>query len=395
MEAGGARRRSAAAWIGLALVLVVVAGVVYLRPTRTSPVETARTTFAGPRDELLGGASFADADRGAVTVTRFPPGPGNPIAHYATSDGGRTWSRSDEIVYEPPMAVEWRGGLGGAARVSADDGRTWRPLAVPEVDATSTLPTFLDARHGLWVVRAGLAGQPLENKLWRTDDGGGSWRRLTAAGLPGGAPVLGVRWLDPLRGLAATSGPAPALYLTEDGGETWRSSLTAVSPLPATRSLLVWPLRLPGHLLAWLTAIPQEQARAGSAFAGSSPGFDLSTFVETSVDGGATWGPPIAGPHLRTASLGPPAVDPAGRLLLLDGRRLWVSVDGGGTWTARVIQVPAGETPDSLLEAAGGALFASAVSDTRPAAEPGLVDRLLRSTDGGVHWESVPLPSGS
>jgi hypothetical protein len=268
-------------------------------------------------------------------------------------------------------------------------------MALPEVDASATLPTFIDAHHGWWLVRAGLAGRPLENKLWRTDDGGGSWRRLTALGLPSSAPVLGVGWLDPLRGLASVTGPLPALYLTEDGGETWRPSLTPVSPLTGTRTLAVWSLRSPGHLLAWLTAIPQEQAGPGGTFAPTGPGFDVSTFAETSADGGATWGSPIAGPHLRTASVGPPAIDSAGRLLLLDGRRLWVSVDGGGNWTARLIQAPSGETPDSLIESAGGALFASALSDTAPAALPRFVDRLLRSTDGGAHWESVPLPSGS
>jgi photosystem II stability/assembly factor-like uncharacterized protein len=385
------RDRSAWIWVAAALVVVAVVGVLYLRPSLTPPpAPNARPPASS--DDLLGGASFADANRGEVVVIGYPVRQGSAPIHYATPDGGRTWSRGGDVEYAPPMAFDW-GGAGGSARISADGGRTWRPLAVPEAASRTTSPTFLDARHGWWLVRAGTPDQPQQARLWRTEDGGGSWQRLAGLGLPDGAALLGFRWMDPVRGVLAIIAARPALYRTEDGGETWSPSLTPESPLPGTRSFVVWPLAVRGRLLAWLAAFPQEQFDAiGRSTTSSVPNFDVFTYTLGSTDGGRTWGPPMAGPHLQTSTIGPPAVDSAGRLLLLDGRRLWVSEDFGATWSARVVQAPSGVTPDALVEATGGALFATAYSDRIPTTDVRFVDRLLRSTDGGAHWEPVPLP---
>lgn len=259
---------------------------------------------------------------------------------------------------------------------------------MPQEASRTTAPTFLDARHGWWLVKTGGPGQPLETLLWRTDDGGGSWHRLVASGLPADGAALGFRWLDPMQGVVALTDGHPSLYRTEDGGAIWRPSLMPVSPLPGTTPFAVWPLRLGGRLVAWLAVSSVGQVDLGAA----GSGLDVSTYLLTSGDGGRKWGPPVAGPRLLTRSLGPPAIDSSGRLLLLEGRRLWVSEDGGATWTARVAEAPSGVTPAALIEVANGALFATAFSDTIPRTVVPFLDRLLRSTDGGAHWESVPLP---
>jgi hypothetical protein len=85
--------------------------------------------------------------------------------------------------------------------------------------------------------------------------------------------------------------------------------------------------------------------------------------------------------------------DGRGRLVLLDGRRLWSSGDLGVTWTAQVAQMPEDVAPAFLL---GGSrddsLFAlaSQLGVQSPQGPP--PSRLLRSTDGGAHWDEVPLP---
>ena len=79
----------AAALIGLAVAAVLVAGVVYLRPSFRTPAAAA--TPPPPRP-ALGSAFFADADHGVVAV--IPAGGSNSIATlFVTRDGGRTWSR--------------------------------------------------------------------------------------------------------------------------------------------------------------------------------------------------------------------------------------------------------------------------------------------------------------
>ena len=166
MEAGAARIPSAAAWLAAALVVVVVTGVVYLHPSLPAP-SVVSTPPAAP-DRALTRVSFADANRGAITVSANPLRPGGPLLDYVTSDGGRTWSRARIVVYlQPPIAVRPGAGPGQPAGLSVDGGETWRPLAVPEPFASNTTPTFVDSRHGWWLVTD--AGQrQFTTRIWRT-----------------------------------------------------------------------------------------------------------------------------------------------------------------------------------------------------------------------------------
>jgi len=395
MEAGAARIPSAAAWLAAALVVVVVTGVVYLHPSLPAP-SVVSTPPAAP-DRALTRVSFADANRGAITVSANPLRPGGPLLDYVTSDGGRTWSRARIVVYlQPPIAVRPGAGPGQPAGLSVDGGETWRPLAVPEPFASNTTPTFVDSRHGWWLVTD--AGQrQFTTRIWRTDDGGISWRRLAAAGLPTGPAPTMLTWLDPMRGVLSMTGPLeprPTLFRTDDGGETWRPSLAPASPLPGTEAYLLPVERAGDRLLAFLEALLQQEidAHGNLTFTNSGSYFDLSLFTLASDDGGRTWGPPIAGPILRTTTLAPPVLDSSGRLLLMEGRRLWVSDDDGATWTARVIQAPSGWTPSALMQPRGRALFATAITGSSPTTDRRFVDGLMRSTDGGAHWEPVRLP---
>ncbi len=81
-------------------------------------------------------------------------------------------------------------------------------------------------------------------------------------------------------------------------------------------------------------------------------------------------------------------------MLLLSDRRLWVSDASGVGWQSRPVGLPAGVRVLGL-QAAGGTLYAigfSAPARGAPAAGfPPMV--LLKSRDGGAHWEQVALPA--
>jgi hypothetical protein len=98
-------------------------------------------------------------------------------------------------------ALESDGGSKGAGLVTADGGRTWTRIALPE--AAGWL--YLDAH-------AGWAGNG--SKAWKTTDFGKTWKRVRALDR-----MLDVVFVNQLRGWAA--GPQKTVLETSDGGEHW------------------------------------------------------------------------------------------------------------------------------------------------------------------------------
>lgn len=78
---------------------------------------------------------------------------------------------------------------------------------------------------------------------------------------------------------------------------------------------------------------------------------------------------------------------------MLDDHRLWVSQDDGASWSARVLQTPAGLKRATLVSVNRGAFLALAVQ-TGPAdmVTPSSALTLIRSSDGGAHWSQVAVP---
>jgi len=379
MEAGTGRARSALVWVSVATVLVAVVGVVYLRPNlavRPAAVATARPL--PPDAHRLANFSFGDARHGEVTMARFAS-----QATFVTSDGGRTWTPAGPMTYlSARLVIRWAVGPAGTDGISDDGGTTWRHLSQPDPAVPPlTEPVFADAAHGWWLAQPFAAERGITS-LWRTGDGGATWQRLPGTGIPAGDQPVEWAFLDPVHGVLEVRAGlgAPALLLTDDGGVTWQPSLPLTSPDPGAVPARLRILVRDRTLLAWFVTLP----------AGGDPMTAVPRpYVLASGDAGRTWGPPFPGPSLQSSDAVSPVVDGEGRLLLLDGRRLWVSPDGGTTWTARAIQAPAGLLPIGPL-VAGAALLAPAA--TTPTGAFPVYDALLRSTDGGVHWERVPLP---
>jgi photosystem II stability/assembly factor-like uncharacterized protein len=153
---------------------------------------------------------------------------------------------------------------------------------------------------------------------------------------------------------------AGQLYVSHDGGRTWRD---AGAPLP-----------FPGWVVSALVFDPDRPERLWAALWGVWGG----GHVASSDDGGATW-----------ASRGSGLEDPVYSLARVPGREgalfagtgagVWASTDGGATWTRRTAAHPELLKVTSLL-----------VDPTRPdIVIAGTWRQAYRSTDGGRTWAGV------
>jgi photosystem II stability/assembly factor-like uncharacterized protein len=167
-----------------------------------------------------------------------------------TEDGGRSWlDRSPPLadqsavraVYFLDPSNGWaaaavplpnsgpRAAAGLELLATSDGGRSWREASIPALRSTarpSALWTvhmqFISARTG-WLVTKEPTGSNFSlGRLFRTDDGGGTWTELQ---IPVGEAV---RFLTPDLGWTAGGASGGKLYATRDGGRTWqRQAVTA------------------------------------------------------------------------------------------------------------------------------------------------------------------------
>ncbi len=126
-------------------------------------------------------------------------GPNTERGVFRTTDGGRSWSK---VLYKDDNT--------GAIDVSFD----------PH-DARIVYAALWQARRQPWNFSSGGPG----SGLYRSTDGGVSWKQLTGNGLPGG--ILGrihvsVSGADPKRIYAMIEAVEGGLYRSDDGGEHWQ-----------------------------------------------------------------------------------------------------------------------------------------------------------------------------
>lgn len=254
----------------------------------------------------------------------------------------------------------------------------------------------------VWSANPGIAADNAHILLARTTDGARTWTDVTpAAARPMLTTLHSYQALDPVDGdrayLAvsrATSdggGPASttAVFGTADGGRTWTESAVFQTSAPAAR------LSFADASHGWLLL--------GPVFSG--PGQPATWLYRTS-DGGLHWSP--------AATVAPPGNYGSNsfcrplNLTVLTAATGWVSVgcrgqagllvsqDGGGSWAAQSLPLPAGTLglrngPASLT----GPQFAGGTGYLTVAPPPPGTPSLLDTRDQGQTWQPRALPSGA
>jgi photosystem II stability/assembly factor-like uncharacterized protein len=158
---------------------------------------------------------------------------------FRTSDGGTTWEDTGAVanhVSSAPSApwVAYAAVDEGTVSKTTDGGASWRTLDSTPVGGAFSYTTALAVHpRSPGTVFLGTIG-----KLWRTDDGGRTWRAW-GIDLPQGGPdqIL----IDPARPRRMfVTMPDQAPWMSTDGGATW------VQLPPATRFGLVSLALTPG-----------------------------------------------------------------------------------------------------------------------------------------------------
>jgi photosystem II stability/assembly factor-like uncharacterized protein len=274
-----------------------------------------------------------------------------------TSDGGRRWTDvtpgRGSVHPSGPLSILGRVrlfstklGHGAFAVERSDDaGRTWRSsLAFRDPHGQGVgRPFALDTRHMFVAVDEGAAAGSQGEALYTSGDGGRRWRlvsrtspSLPARGaLPFGCDKSGFGFATPARGWAGgyCAGGFAFFFRTDDGGRTWHRQRL---PVP--------------NECACETSAPLVFSRRSAA--ASVTGFD-------------------------TNGSGSPVV-----------RILW-SADGGDHW--RASEPPGGRSSDvSFADAQNVWVTAQHRGELRSP-----YDLLVRTTDGGRHWQTIKLPFDS
>ncbi len=187
------------------------------------------TSQAVPATVVLTFTSLESLRLGAWDTRRAVLTTGSPGGLLVTRDGGQHWLQAVVPTSRPLLQVQWADSLTVFARTdsaqllkSTDAGRTWQALPI-EVDGLpfwAPAMTFVTPQLG-WLINGSIVA--------RTQDGGQNWQLLTRLLGVGtrdpmnydDANLLDIAFTDAHHGLAVSRAD---LFRTSDGGQSWRKA---------------------------------------------------------------------------------------------------------------------------------------------------------------------------
>ncbi len=211
---------------------------------------------AWPRDAVgaIGAIAMDPRDRNTVWVGTGEPNVRNDVSYgdgiWVTRDGGASWRNAGlratwaiaQIVVDPKNSLRvWAAAVGNPYRddvergvyLTTNGGKTWRrTLYLGPGSGASDIA--IDPRDsnvlyaGMWQFRRMpwnfVSGGKLDG-LFKSTDGGATWKRLHGDGLPSGDMGrigVAVAPSDPRRVYAVLQSQAGILWRSDDGGGRWR-----------------------------------------------------------------------------------------------------------------------------------------------------------------------------
>jgi len=269
------RKRRAVALAAGALLVVIVAGAIYLRGTSSAlPSPTVK------RDDVT--LDFVTYDFTSPTVAWaliFSRDQSGGFSVSQTIDGGKHWqtrlSRSRSQTGNSPVVRFFDAKRGfvaagdGQLYRTADGGATWKILALPET--TNSYLGFSDARRGwLMTPMSRPAGQPVH--LYATEDAGESWKKLPDP--PVESALFAFRRTSEAW-VASRESQSPRVYRSVDGGLSWQPrDIPVEKAISGTGPWTTFVVLLPGDGLVASASCYCPVVAEGNF---------------TSFDGGATW----------------------------------------------------------------------------------------------------------
>jgi photosystem II stability/assembly factor-like uncharacterized protein len=316
-----------------------------------------KTDDAGTSWQPISDRDFSTGSVGAIAVAPSDPNVlyvgtgesqlrGNVAAGdgvYRSTDAGRTWvnlglrdtqhisrvvvhPRDPDTVYVAALGHAWGPNPERGVYRSRDGGKSWQrvlfvdartgaaDLALDPSNARVLFAAFWQAYRAPWSVES---GGPASG-LYRSTDGGDSWRKL-AGGLPEGVvgrigvAVSGARegrvWAI-VEAAGDGAGDGGGLFRSDDGGDTW------------VRASSAHQLRQRAWYYSWVYADPRNPETV------YLPNVELNK----SIDGGRTFtvvGPPFSDNH--DLWIDP---DDPDRLILGNDGGARISFNGGRTWSS-------------------------------------------------------------
>lgn len=264
-----------------------------------------------------------------------------------SDDGGLTWERMnaapanvDALLADPGNGLRVLALTQGALMASEDAGRTWRPVPPPVAGARLLSLALNESRANALLAGTAASG------LWSSADDGQTWTRVGT--LPQSNITAVARSIQ--KGNIIWSATPAGILRSTDGGQNW------------TR-----PIQYPIRPIVRTIAYSATQARL---YAGTTDG----VFALDEQGKWASTGPALSGEAIL--ALGQEGAGGAVRYAATLGKGLQISDDYGLTW--RSPPDDAGLT--TVTGFAGGT--SSSVIVARVANQ-----RLLRSEDGGDHWQ--------
>ncbi len=236
----------------------------------------------------------------------------------------------------------------GAIRTN-DGGATWHDVTPSGVTKLGFgIPFyFLDSNHG-WVVAAD-SSNPSSGTLYRTQDGGSTWQSSAVSFLMGTMDFINASngWMMADLGAGAGS-DAVAVFLTTDGGQTWKQTYINDPTQPNAGTTLPF-----GGLKDGITPTDMKNAWVGGITYNNGV-----IYLYQTQDGGQTWKQqsvpiPAGYEQAQFETIGPQFVTATGAYLSVHVTNqygtlmaVYYSHDGGSNWALTPKLIPNGGSMD-------------------------------------------------